>query len=524
MSHFSAGLLALAVIAIAVWFGFTKAIPFKDHFEVKGVFKTANDIKPGSLVRVAGVNVGKVTAVDHAGDGRQGAVVTMRIDKRGLPIHRDARLKIRPRIFLEGNFFVDVEPGTPSSPALGDGDVVPVNQTATPVQLDQILASLQSDTRDDLQSLLKEYSTALDGKGGEGFKNSIPYWKPAYRDGALVSDAMLGQAEHDLSEYEREAAIVAEALDRNPAALKGLISDLNATARGFAAENANLRAAVAELPRTLRAAHPALAALNDSFPSLRALARELRPGVRSSEPAIDASMPLVRQMRGLVGENELKGLVRDLGAATPSLTTLSERTVPLYREVRRASSCQNDVILPWTRDKVVDQALPTDQKVYEESVKPLTGLAGESRSGDANGQWFRVLTSGGTNLVTLRPGVFATTDLPFLGTNPPKPKERPPLVADVPCETQQAPDLRSQPGPPPEQRQIDTTSPAYQARYAKDKAAAIEWLRGQLKYQGLADEITVGTAEVTPAQIAAQLQRTRADQARRARLMGGTGG
>ena len=75
----------------------------------------------------------------------------MEIDEKGLPIHKDATLKIRPRIFLEGNFFVDLTPGTPSAPTLDDGDTIPVTQTATPVQLDQVLTALQSDTREDLQ-------------------------------------------------------------------------------------------------------------------------------------------------------------------------------------------------------------------------------------------------------------------------------------------------------------------------------------------------------------------------------------
>ena len=34
----------------------------------------------------------------------------MEIEDKGLPIHKDATLKIRPRIFLEGNFFVDLSP------------------------------------------------------------------------------------------------------------------------------------------------------------------------------------------------------------------------------------------------------------------------------------------------------------------------------------------------------------------------------------------------------------------------------
>ena len=160
MSPVAAGLLTLVVLCVVVYFGFTKAIPFRHHYTVSAVFGSANNIRPGSPVRVAGVNVGKVTGVGHVEDGRQAAIVTMRIDKEGLPIHRDATFKIRPRIFLEGNFFVDVSPGSPSSPDLHDGDRVPINQTSAPVQLDQVLSALQAPTRKDLQSLLRELSSA----------------------------------------------------------------------------------------------------------------------------------------------------------------------------------------------------------------------------------------------------------------------------------------------------------------------------------------------------------------------------
>ena len=68
-------------------------------------------------MRIAGVDVGEVTSVDaHRGRPRRPAVVTMSINSNGLPIHADATAKIRPRIFLEGNFYVDLQPGTPSAP------------------------------------------------------------------------------------------------------------------------------------------------------------------------------------------------------------------------------------------------------------------------------------------------------------------------------------------------------------------------------------------------------------------------
>ena len=53
----------------------------------------------------------KVEPIEDEGEGA--AMVTMEMKDAGLPIKEDAELKIRPRIFLEGNFFVDLEPGSP---------------------------------------------------------------------------------------------------------------------------------------------------------------------------------------------------------------------------------------------------------------------------------------------------------------------------------------------------------------------------------------------------------------------------
>ena len=103
-------------------------------------------------MRIAGVEVGKVKKIEPL-EGTNAAVLTMELKKTALPIHADATAKIRPRIFLEGNFFVDLKPGTPGSPELPSGGTMKISQTATPVQLDQVLTSLQSDSREDLKAL-----------------------------------------------------------------------------------------------------------------------------------------------------------------------------------------------------------------------------------------------------------------------------------------------------------------------------------------------------------------------------------
>src|SRR5215210_7499457 len=154
ISPFKAGLVFIAILIPVVFVTFTKYNPFYSPYIVTAYFESANDLKKGySFVRVAGVNVGQVSQVEALPDGT--AKVEMEIEKIGWPIHEDAELKIRPRIFLEGNFFVDIHPGSPSSPVLPDDGtaVIPINQTAAPVQLGQVLTTLQADTRENLRTL-----------------------------------------------------------------------------------------------------------------------------------------------------------------------------------------------------------------------------------------------------------------------------------------------------------------------------------------------------------------------------------
>ena len=207
MTPFRAGVLALVVLALFAYFGFSKSNPFSNPYEFKAVFNDVNNLKPKSPVRIAGVEVGKVTKVEPVESGKGAAEVTMELQDKGLPIKKDAELKIRPRIFLEGNFFVDIEPGSPSGDDLPDGGVIPVTQTAAPVQFGDLLTALQRDTRTDLQTFLREYSKGLSDGGAEGFNQAIKYWKPAYLNSSLANDATLGQdPNHDVQRAAARAS------------------------------------------------------------------------------------------------------------------------------------------------------------------------------------------------------------------------------------------------------------------------------------------------------------------------------
>src|SRR5687767_10128458 len=140
---FQVGAVTLVILGILVYLGFSKDIPLVNPpYALKGVFADAQNMPTRSPVRRAGVEVGQVTKGEEYSDDSDLTVVTMEIKDEGLPIHENAELKIRPRIFLEGNFFVELDPGTDSAAEFDSGDMVPASQTSGTVQLDEVLTSL----------------------------------------------------------------------------------------------------------------------------------------------------------------------------------------------------------------------------------------------------------------------------------------------------------------------------------------------------------------------------------------------
>jgi phospholipid/cholesterol/gamma-HCH transport system substrate-binding protein len=450
MSPVKAGVIAIVVIGAMVYFGFTKANPFANPYKLTAVFRTANNIKPNSPVRIAGVNVGKVTGVSAIPGGQGAAKVTMEISKQGLPIHQDARLKIRERIFLEGNEFMDLQPGSPSSPVIKKGShfTIPIQQTAAPVQFDQLLTALQSDTRKNLQGFLKEYSRGLADGGAKGFNQAVKAMPSAYRYGSLANEGALGTQPHDLSTVEEGQAKVFRALDVHEQDLKDLITNFDTTAAAFAREDQPLQQTIPALDSALRVGTPALQRLNGALPALRSFSRTALPSVKSSGPTLDASMPFVTQARRLVSQQELKGLTQDLMVTIPPLAKLNHDAIPLLEETRQLSACQNNVLLPFATTKIPDPDFPKNSgPFYQQVARTLPGLAGESRITDADSGLFHIEVGAGPLTVAQTDGagqqIFGQSAFPIEATRPAKPDARPVDRPNVPCETQLPPDLHA---------------------------------------------------------------------------------
>jgi hypothetical protein len=406
-----------------------------------------------------------VSAVDPVGGDSPAVTVTMKLDDEALPIHRDARIKVRPRIFFEGNLFFDIQPGTPGAGEIDDGHTIPASQTSAPVQIDQVLGALKSDTRADLRKLLVGYGGALGGEpgpaedddqdpdtqgetAGQALNDSLEYSAAALRGAAIVNEATLGSELRDLSKLVAGQQRIFAALSSREEQLQDLVSNFNVTMRALATEQANLRQTIRLLPRVLEAARPALDRLNEAFPSTRAWALEMIPGVRETPATIDAAFPWIEQTRALLGPAELQGLVDELQPAVADFAEFTDGQVEFLPVLDLFNRCQLEVVLPTNETRIDDGPLSTGLRNYEEFFQTMVGLSGESANFDGNGSYTRFQSAGGGFRVntppvgSFREGLLGSAAAPPLGTRPARGPKAPHRRTEA-CHAQQPPDLNA---------------------------------------------------------------------------------
>jgi phospholipid/cholesterol/gamma-HCH transport system substrate-binding protein len=297
---------------------------------LKAEFPTAQAVTAGQgqTVRVSGVRIGDIGAVELK-DGK--AVVEMVIDAKykGM-VRTDAHALLRPRTGLK-DMFIDLEPGSDRAPAAQAGYTIPISSTAPDVNADEILAELDSDTRDYLKLLIGDAGRGLDGRGLD-LRELLHKFEPTHRDLARVNSAVATRREH-LRHLITSLNTLNGELAKRGDDLAGLVDSSAAVMHEFASEDQNVAAAVGELPGALRQTTDTMTRLERYATLLGPTAEHLRPAARALAPANDAVRPLAREatpllrndIRPFVREarpvvHDLRPAARNLADATPALT------------------------------------------------------------------------------------------------------------------------------------------------------------------------------------------------------------
>lgn len=129
--------VALVVVAAVVLLEMAGGTDFfKKGYRLHGLFNTAQELKVGDSVKMAGVPIGKVEKIGfEAGKVK----VTMKVTE-GADVKTDAKATIR-FAGLMGQNFVSINLGTPAAPEFKDGDVI---QTTEQPDLAAIMQKLEN--------------------------------------------------------------------------------------------------------------------------------------------------------------------------------------------------------------------------------------------------------------------------------------------------------------------------------------------------------------------------------------------
>jgi phospholipid/cholesterol/gamma-HCH transport system substrate-binding protein len=255
----------------------------------------------------------------------------MKIKKKFGPLYRDATMLMRPKTGLK-DMTIEANKGTASAGVLPDGATLPASQTAPDANLDELLASLDADTRDYLQLLINSAGTALDGRGIE-LSQALRRFDPTTRDFELIGRA-LRTRNVDIATVTHNLAILTQAIGTQDNELANLVRASNAVFQTFAQQNANVSATVAKLPGAFSQIDTTLGKLTTTaqlsqkaLTGLQPSANALAGAERANQAFFRATTPIIRnQIRPFVkaANPTVAALVpaaTSLNQASPNLTT-----------------------------------------------------------------------------------------------------------------------------------------------------------------------------------------------------------
>ncbi len=287
------GLTSLTVILANQRFTAPGWVPLigAEHFELKGEFTSSQAVTPGQgqSVEIAGVRVGELTEV-HLVNGH--AVVTMNVeDKYVKLIHPDASMLLRPKTGLN-DMVIELDPGVAAG-QMDKGATVPLASTQTPVNPDEILATLDADTRGFLNLLLQGGAKGLGGHGTQ-LSSTLRRLEPTSRDLAAIGNQLALRREN-ISRAVHSFRSIAGELGNNDAALTEFIDSSNGVLGSFAKQERSIRGALQRLPGALTETHAALTSAGDFAEVAKPALTRLLPGAKALAPALRRTRPFFQQ-------------------------------------------------------------------------------------------------------------------------------------------------------------------------------------------------------------------------------------
>jgi phospholipid/cholesterol/gamma-HCH transport system substrate-binding protein len=310
--------------------------PWQERVPFRADFEEVPGIRTGTQeVRIAGVMVGDISRAEVTREGR--ARITLSLKKEYAEVYENARAYLRPKTSLN-DMYVLLDPGRPPARRLRPGEVIPLAQTARPIQADEVLEHFDERTRNALGVALAESDAAL--ARAEVVPGGMKATDAALAALRPLAEALEVRREH-VASLITALADIATAAGQDDARLAHLLDSTRETLSALAARDAELDATLAALPgfsadlgRSSAAVSALSAELDPALDGIRAASGRLPQGLAGLidvtnrfDATMDLARPVVSEARPLVAD--LRPLVDSSRAALTDTVAWSHRFDPM---------------------------------------------------------------------------------------------------------------------------------------------------------------------------------------------------
>jgi virulence factor Mce-like protein len=316
------GAVTTLVVIVAVFLAYNanNGLPFVPTRSLRVQISNGAELVAGNEVRSGGFRIGVVDDMKpvRLPNGRIGAELHLKLDKKIGAVPADTTVKIRPRSAL-GLKYVEFTKGS-SRQTIPDGGLLPQSQTSVPVELDQFYNMFDAKTRRASQINLEGFGNAFAGRGQD--LNRFIQSAPALFGHLQPVMANLADPNTDLQNFFKQLGTTARIVAPVSKVNANLFTEMADTFEAWSRDPEALKATIAKQPATLDVATESLRVQRPFLEHTAAFARDLNAAASELPGTLP---PLNRALEiGTPVTRRSVELNKDLQGAMEALRKLSE--------------------------------------------------------------------------------------------------------------------------------------------------------------------------------------------------------
>ena len=315
----------ILIVAVFLAYNANNGLPFVPTTALKVQIANGAELVPGNEVRSGGFRIGVVDDMKpvRLPNGRIGAELDLKLDKKIGAIPADTTVKIRPRSAL-GLKYVELTRGH-STQTIANGGTLPQTQTAVPVELDQFYNMFDAKTRQAAQTNLQGFGNAFAGRGAD--LNRFIQTAPALFGYLQPVMANLADPNTDLKNFFKQLGTTANIVAPISKVNANLFTEMADTFEAWSRDPQALKDTIAKTPSTLDVSTRSLAVQRPFYEHTAAFARDLS----AAADELPGTLPVLNRALeiGTPVTKRSVQLNKDLQDAMDALRKLSEAPTTL---------------------------------------------------------------------------------------------------------------------------------------------------------------------------------------------------